>query len=439
MDQFAKEGVVCSNAVSTCPLCSPARASLLTGKHPLSTGIFTNCKTGSNIRLQDAEICISDVLKENGYQTGYIGKWHLDEPELNHTANPPSGARNWDAYTPPGPRRHGFDFWYAYNACDEHLTPHYWSSSKKSIKLEKWSPIHETDVALDFLDKRDPCKPFALYLSWNPPHSPYDTAPEKYKALYENKRLVKRGNVKLGNNVMHHTFEPVPMHEEAFIKLQKDYYAAITGLDDQFARIYDYLKVQNLLENTIVVLTADHGEMLTSHALMGKHVWYEESIGIPLAIRGGTLEPRTLNTVIGTPDIAPTLLSLLDIPIPSSMEGVDCSSFIITGSEDSRKVAYLASCPGRELFLKEFAQASLDPRSFGWRAVRTQTECYVVEVGYKTTPHLKRYLYNLETDPLQLDPEILQEAHPYEDLLRTWMIEQNDKFITHLAPTKNKE
>lgn len=436
MDQFANESVVFTNAVSTCPLCSPARASLLTGKHPLSTGVFTNCKTGSPIRLQDEEVCISDVLKVQGYQTGYIGKWHLDEPELNHTSHPSSGAKNWDAYTPPGPRRHGFDFWYAYNACDEHLSPHYWSSSDESIKVEQWSPIHETDIALDYLDKRDPNKPFALYLSWNPPHSPYDTAPEKYKAPYADKKLAKRGNVQLGDGVMHHTFEPVPMHEKEFIKLQKDYYAAITGLDDQFARLYAYMRNEGLLENTLVVLTADHGEMLASHALMGKHVWYEESIGIPLVIGGGGIAPRVLSTVIGTPDIAPTLLSLLDLPIPQSMEGVDCSPIITSGKEDLSKVGYLAACPGRELFLKEFARASLDPRSFGWRALRTPTECYVIEVGYTTKPHLKRYLYNLAEDPLQLEPELLQEPHPYEELLKNWMREQKDQFILHLCSKK---
>jgi len=121
------------------------------------------------------------------------------------------------------------------------LMPHYWSTSKKSIKLEQWSPMDEAE----------------------------------------------------------------------FIKLQKDYYAAITGLDDQFARIYAYLKEHNLFDDTIVVLTADHGEMLTSHGLIGKHVWYEESIGIPLAISGGGLEPRTISTVLGTPDMAPMRASLL--------------------------------------------------------------------------------------------------------------------------------
>ena len=74
-------------------LCSPHRASLLTGRHPLATGVFTNCKTGLAMGLREEEYCIGEVLKENGYQTGYIGKWHLDEPEANREEAPVSGAR----------------------------------------------------------------------------------------------------------------------------------------------------------------------------------------------------------------------------------------------------------------------------------------------------------------------------------------------------------
>ena len=110
IDAFGKEAVVCTGAVSSFPLCSPARASLLSGLYPLSTGVFTNCKPGVDVKLDENTVCISDVLHENGYLTGYIGKWHLDEPEISHDPSPRSGAGGWDAYTPPGKGRHGFDF-----------------------------------------------------------------------------------------------------------------------------------------------------------------------------------------------------------------------------------------------------------------------------------------------------------------------------------------
>ena len=136
MDRFCEESVYCDHAFSTFPLCSPHRASLLTGRYPLSTGFFTNCKTGLSMRLQDGEIGIGQVLKEAGYQTAYIGKWHLDEPERNREENPASGALGWDAFTPPGVRRHGFDYWYSYGASDAHLQPHYRLDPPDTIRLD---------------------------------------------------------------------------------------------------------------------------------------------------------------------------------------------------------------------------------------------------------------------------------------------------------------
>ena len=131
MDAFAAESMSCTNAVSTYPLCSPHRASLLTGKYPQSCGMWTNCKIGVDevVMLRPQEVTISDVLHEAGYDTGYIGKWHLDGSEENFHASPSSGARYWDAYTPPGERRHHFDYWLSYGAMDKHLEPHYWKDT----------------------------------------------------------------------------------------------------------------------------------------------------------------------------------------------------------------------------------------------------------------------------------------------------------------------
>lgn len=438
MDEFAKKSVYCTDAVSTCPLCSPHRASLLTGKHPLSTGFFTNCKPGLSMRLQDSEICIGDVLKAEGYQTGYIGKWHLDEPEVNHEQNPASGARNWDAYTPPGVRRHGFDFWYSYGAWDEHLHPHYWEDSPKMHKVSQWSPEHETDVALSWLEKRENDKPFALFLSWNPPHSPYDQVPQKYLDLYPKGSIELKENVDL-TNVHYHTFEEAGYDREKMEEITRQYYAAVSGLDEQFGRLQDGLRKFGLDKDTIVVLSADHGDMMGSHGLMAKHVWYEESIGIPLVVGGGGIRSGICNTVIGSPDFMPTVLGLLDLPIPESVEGMDCSADILTGVEHTEKMCYLCACPGRAEFLEEFKKAGKDPMEFGWRGVRTKEYTYVVEVGYRTEPELHRYLYDLRKDKMQMFPYVLHDAkeHPIalklETALVNWMKEQKDGFWKHLT------
>ena len=177
MDRFASQGACFVNAYSTFPLCSPHRASLLTGKYPFCCGVWTNCKIGLEeiVMLRPQEICISDVLKEHGYHTGYIGKWHLDAPEQNFVREPVSGARDWDAYTPPGERRHGFDYWLSYGTYDVHLDPHYWSDSPEWMRPGKWSVEFETDKALEYLEGREEQgQPFALFVSYNPPHLPYE-------------------------------------------------------------------------------------------------------------------------------------------------------------------------------------------------------------------------------------------------------------------------
>ena len=449
MDAFASESVYCTNAVSTFPLCSPHRASLLTGKHPLSVGFFTNCKTGLSMGLKESEICIGDVLKQEGYDTAYIGKWHLDEPEKNYEEVPVSGARNWDAYTPPGAKRHGFDFWYSYGAWDEHMHPHYWQDTSKMKEVEQWSPEHETDVALNWLknrnnrnersDKNDRNdkneeKPFAMFLSWNPPHSPYDQVPQKYLDLYPEGSITLKENVDV-TNVGYHTYETADYDQHKMEEVTRQYFAAVSGLDEQFGRLIEYVKSQGLYEDTWIVLSADHGDMMGSHGLMAKHVWYEESIGIPLVVGGAVKRSGRCHTVIGSPDFMPTLLGHLQISIPESVEGVDCSEVIRDGIEQDDKLCYLLACPGREVFLEEFKKAGKNPKDFGWRGIRTQRYTYIVEVGYQVEINKKRYLYDLKEDALQMHPLLVEDprenpiTEQLEQVLLAWLSEQKDGFL----------
>ena len=219
MDTFAKESLDCREAVSTFPLCSPHRASLLTGKYPFSLGMWTNCKIGLSevLMLRPQETCIGNVLKENGYHTGYIGKWHLDAAEQNFQQNPVSGARDWDAYTPPGERRQGFDYWLSYGACDNHLDPHYWADTPRQIKPGCWSPEFETDKALEYMEEqKGEEEPFALFVSYNPPHLPYELVPDKYYKQYENMPVHFRKNV------------PPEKRTPEMETITRQYFAAIT-------------------------------------------------------------------------------------------------------------------------------------------------------------------------------------------------------------------
>ncbi|WP_284645141.1 sulfatase family protein [Paenibacillus silviterrae] len=436
IDRFAKESLMFEHALSCTPLCSPHRAALMTGKYPQSNGVYTNCKIGAPIMLSPEEVCIGDVLKAEGYRTGYIGKWHLDLPEQNVSEEPLSGARDWDAYTPPGPKRHGFDFWYSYGAYDHHLEPHYWRNTPEMIHVKQWSLEHETDVAIDYIQTHA-CgeKPFALFVSWNPPHSPFELVPDKYKRLYEGRDLPMRPNVK-PEQLAAHTGEPFESGEAALRRYMRDYYAAISGLDEQFGRIWEEVRRLGLEENTLIVLSSDHGELMGSHGFMAKHSWHEESIAIPCLMHWpGTIKAGRTDLLFNSVDIMPTLLGLAGIPVPAAAEGIDVSCEIRGERQMDIASAFICAFPGRKDAMEQFTAQGLDNRQFGWRGIRTKRYTYVVHKGYLPGAKAERLLYDNEQDPYQMNPQVIGEvpgeglARLLEQELRNWLERTRDPFI----------
>ena len=431
-DKFAHQALVFTNAVSSCPICSPFRAMLMTGRFPLSTSVASNCMPGTDLELSEDEICFADVLKANGYRTGYIGKWHLEIPSLNKAKNPPDGATvSWDGWTPPGQRRHGFDFWYAYNCNGRHFDPVYWKNSPKRIDVKQWSVEHETDVAIDFIKNRQKNKPFALFVSWNPPHPPF-VAPDKYKALYKDKELPTRPNVK---------------PSEKYKKSVMPYYAAVSSCDDNFGRLLKTLNQLGIADDTIVVFTADHGEMMGSHGRFAKSVWFEESIGIPFIIRWPRqIKPRREGMPFAVYDFMPTILGLMGLPIPKTVEATDYSLVLLGQKMSKPSSAIIASYgnPGKLLAVgqkpSKWALAAeklrlkgINWRTVGYRGLRTERYTYVVNRG-REGKTLKRLLYDNEKDPYQLNP--VQATYAKENPimarldkeLQHWLNRMNDPF-----------
>lgn len=425
MDQFAGESMAFDNAISTYPLCSPHRASLLTGKYPYSCGIWTNCKTGldETLMLKPQEITISDVLHREGYATAYIGKWHLDASENNFYQKPESCAEGWDAYTPKGERRHHFDYWYSYGAMDDHLTPHYWQDSSRQIKRSQWSPEHETDVAIRYLENREKQKPFCMFLSWNPPHPPYDLLPANYQKNYENRLLKFRDNV--------------PEEWKSSLDFQKkfkEYYGAVEGLDVNFGRIMDYLKYEHLDQETIVVLSADHGDCMGSHGLMGKNIWYEEAIRIPCYIRGPGIKPGHTDTLFASQDHMPTLLELLGADIPLTVQGVSLAACTRGEKmEQEPDSVFLSMIPGMPDMVEQYRKLGMNHKSYGWRGLRTKYHTYVADHGTSPGNSLQRLLYDNVKDPFQMNPVLLDygdnRAIYYDRILHRYLKQINDPFL----------
>ncbi|QUI22235.1 sulfatase [Vallitalea pronyensis] len=432
MDKFASESMVFDHAISTYPLCSPHRGALMTGKYPYSLGLWTNCKIGLDevVMLKPQEVSIANVLKKEGYATAYIGKWHLDGSEKNFQDTPESGADNWDAYTPKGERRQGFDYWCSYGAMNAHLDPHYWQDNNKKVKPKIWSPEFETNLALDYLENRDQDKPFCMFISWNPPHPPLDKVPDKYLKTIHQHQLMANVPDTLKN-------------DPAYIKRVEQYYGAIAGLDHNFGRIMAYLKEHNLVENTIVVLSADHGEMLGAHGRTGKNIWYEESINIPFIIRGGGIKAGRTDVLFSSIDHMPTLLDLLGIDIPSTVHGRSFKHVLMHPSnradkqqdtvEDEPKSIFLSMIPGLPELVEPYRERGLNNKAFGWRGLRTKTHTYVVDNGCHPEDKQVRYIYHLKDDPLQLNPEMVSQddsrCMAYDHVLRGYLAKIKDPFL----------
>ena len=395
LDRFASEGLVLPHAVSSRPVCSPYRAMLLSGKYPHANGVLSNCNSDTvqyGNYLKESERCISDVLHDAGYSQGYIGKWHLDAPseQVEYTEGRRGDGRVWDGYTPPGRPRHGFDFWYAYGCCDWHFRPHYWTGDARidaRIDVDGWSVKHETDVAVDYIRNRDgrfrdADRPFSLFVAHNPPHMPFTQVPPEYVERYgdlTHEDLLVRPNVRFDERA------------EAARQHVKSYFAAVTGVDEQFGRILQALEEEGVVRDTIVVFTSDHGEMMGSHGLMGKSVWYEESFLVPFVIRWpDRIRAGEDDLLLGTPDVMPTLLRMMGFGdgIPEGVEGCDYSG-VLLGEDVSRprSALYLDTPPGW-------------PEG-GRRGVRTHRYTFVT--ARRRDGSESCVLHDNQEDPYQLD------------------------------------
>jgi arylsulfatase A-like enzyme len=361
------------------PVCCPARASLMTGKYGHHTGVVTNRvypEPGKHHYL-------AEVFRAAGYACGYVGKWHLGEV----------------ATDPGDPRRLGFhDFWYGGRRNSAHFMFDFAVSSADSISGDCFfRPTKEVDLALDFIKRRSSEQPWLLFLSWTAPHPPF-RAPNRYLQHYERNPL---------------PYHPHLQHDharEAADLFLPHYYGLIEGIDAEFGRLLGELDRLGLSDNTIVVYTSDHGEMLGCHGLMGKRWPYRESTNVPFLIRwpGRVSAGTSLSMPFGTPDIMPTLLSLAGVEAPAGIEGSDFSA-LIQGRPGAaeQEHAYLAMHYG-------FVPWP------GWRGVRTERYVYARLEG---RPWL---LFDLEDDPYE-ERNLVADGSPLVKDLDALTVELMDK------------
>lgn len=269
IDRLAAEGVVLDNMISTCPVCTPYRSMLLTGRHPQSTGHLINF-----VSTRHDEISIGDAARHAGYRTGYVGKWHLHRGSFPET--------NGKDFVPEGRDRLGFDYWRGYNF---HMNYFDGWVNKEGWRGERWKG-YETDALAryveDFMEEAGD-EPFFLVVSPHQPHAtPSEYAPKEY---YE--RLPD--DLELPANV------PESAQAES-LKMYRDYLAMTLAIDDMVGGLMEYLDRTGRADNTLVVFTSDHGTEggahadelagpVTPHTPWHKCMPHEESMRVPMVLR----------------------------------------------------------------------------------------------------------------------------------------------------------
>jgi len=292
---------------------------------------------------------VAEAFQEAGYRTGYVGKWHLDGVPRNR-------------FTPPGPRRQGFDdFWAVYNCAHDYFnTRYYRGDSEKLVTDDRYKPVVQTDLALEAIEEfAAGDDPFVLFLSWGPPHDPYHLVPDRYREMYDPKDLTLRENAHpLLPGAITGAMEPgPPIREWGPVtsleyetgeryeyddqrEILADYYAAITALDEQFGRLVEALDGRGLASSTVLSYTSDHGDMMFSHGMNQKGFPHEESVNVPFIVRwpGEIPADEVSQILFSTVDVAPTLLGLADIDAPDAMEGSDLSDALRGAGESPDSV-----------------------------------------------------------------------------------------------------
>ncbi|HEX2949617.1 MAG TPA: sulfatase [Armatimonadota bacterium] len=361
VDAFSTESVSLVNTVSNVPLCCPWRASLLTGQYPLTHGIIVNDQS-----ICSQPVSMADAFNAAGYHTGYIGKWHID-------------GHGRFAYIPQE-RRLGFQYWRGFECTHDYNKSQYYADTPECLMWQGYDAFAQTDCAIDYLHTRATASdPFALFVSWGPPHNPYQTAPEAYSARYIPDQLRLRRNVP----------EAAKRTAQEWLA---GYYAHCTALDNCFGRLLTTLEHLNLADNTVVVFTSDHGDMLGSHGFHAKQQPYDESVCTPLLIRwpeGLGQHGRVDSVPFNSPDYMPTLLGLCSVAIPETVEGIDHSPRLHGEKHVDDGPAYMACYrPHHELRYETFGR--------DWRGIRTEHYTYARD---HDGPWL---LFDNDADPYQM-------------------------------------
>jgi arylsulfatase A-like enzyme len=367
LDKLAKQGAHWSRCYAAQPVCTPNRSAIITGRFPHETGMYQN-----DLMLPPSERCLSQDFTDAGYNCHYIGKWHMN-----------GGGKTWpNGYLPKDWHRRGFTTFEGFNRGHNYWYYNSFMMTDDGTEMSTlglypsntYEPTFQTDFAINFI-KQNKNHPFFCYVSWGPPHTPYNDHPADIS--YDAADVVARPNV---TNV------------SAAQSSLDDYFAHCTALDIEFGRLMDTLEKEGLADNTLVVFTSDHGDAHYSHGLTAKNHPEEESSHIPLLMRlPDKIKPGTIaDNLFSSVDLMPTILSLCGLSVPDTCTGKDKSAAMFGGMPDES--IYVIGH-----WVTDF-----------WRMVLKDKYKLVIRIA---TPNVPSDLYDLEADPYELTNLIDQPAY----------------------------
>ncbi|RKR12145.1 putative sulfatase [Maribacter vaceletii] len=375
IDKLANEGAICTSYYASSPVCTPSRASLVTGLYPQATGAPKN-----GLHISEDIPTFATILRDQGYATSYVGKWHL-AGHAKYTFNIKYKAGFEDnRYMMRGGHAPYF-----------HITADGIKgiNEKMAAKFPKEEVEHLTDYftdkTLEILE-RDKTKPFAIMLSIPDPHTP-DYAKPPYNTMYKDMDVQAPKTMATEYTAIKPSWAKGDKKDKnegkEFNKIAlRQYFGMVSHIDDSVGRILDFLEENNLSENTIVVFTSDHGDMFFEHNRRNKGVPYEASSRIPFVIRypDKIKAKKVINTAYTNVDFAPTILSIMDIKSNANFHGLDTSDDFLNSKKNitSDRITYFA-------------------KSGGWW-VSAVNNRYKLVLDKKEKP----YLFDLEVDPDEL-------------------------------------
>lgn len=362
---LASDGVVFQDAYTCQPVCGPARACLQTGEYATGCGAFWN-----GIPLTSDIKPLAEHFNDAGYDTAYIGKWHLASDRFAGI------GFHCEKTAVPEEKRGGYKYWRAADVLE--FTSHgydgyVFDENNNKIDFKGYRADCINDFALEYIENHNGEKPFFMFVSQLEPHHQND-----HNCFEGPKETVEK-------------FRDYPLPDDLtflegdYKKEYPDYVAAINRLDDNLGRLVESLKKKGIYENTVIIYTSDHGCHFKTRNAEYKRSCHDSATHIPMVISGGGFKGGIKDErLVSLIDIPPTLLSLAGIEIPGHYKGYDL------GSEKSRDCVFMQiseSQVGRAIRTKDYKYSVRAPKSG--------------QVCHSSKVYFEDYLYDLKKDPCE--------------------------------------